>query len=229
MNVLVKLLCLSLVLPLAGFIGDSRILALVGLTAAAAVMLGGISVRAFWTAGRLYVIALWMGTCLFALLFAQGEISARVVAGLDFAARFTILLVLGLAFALSTRPSDLPAGLQAIGVPQRFGVAMMAGARMVALVMRRARAISDAQRARGARVSISVAGLRILPTILSSFLAPALYAALETSLRLTDTILARGYHPDRRITLPPRLFSVLDAVMILWSMALLGCAIQWPR
>jgi len=53
-------------------------------------------------------------------------------------------------------------------------------------------------------------------------MVPILHSTLETSVKLSDTLISRGYDPDGRITTPPNKFKKGDYLLFLLSGALLA-------
>jgi energy-coupling factor transporter transmembrane protein EcfT len=99
---------------------------------------------------------------------------------------------------------------------------MMVAFRMMPLIANKITTVVEVQRARGARFSFSPLGFPGLASELMSLMVPIVYSTLETSVSLSDTLLARGYDPDApAITVPPTRVQKWDVVFALLSVALL--------
>jgi energy-coupling factor transporter transmembrane protein EcfT len=162
-----------------------------------------------------------------AVFTGHNNLALRLHEGALAGVRLLIVIASGLLFAAGTNPLEVPQALLRIGIPHRFGLAVMVGLRVLPLLQDRLQLIVACQRARGARLSWDLGGLRRIPSVAGSILIPALYATLETSLGLADTLYVRGYRPDRPITrgpeMPFREILRRDSPVILIAAALLVC------
>lgn len=216
-----KFLCLLLLIPLSGFIASWKLLPAVFLFFIILMVLSKISFRTFWNSMKLYSIAITAGVIILALLFSQGSLMNRLIEGLILSIRFIVLISLGILFAMVTNPIEIPLGLMRVKIPHKYGITVMVAFRMFPLITQKIGNIVDAQRARGARLEFSMRGLpKFFPQV-ASLMVPALYSTLETSVKLSDTLLSRGYNPDGKITLPPGKFKKSDYYVLVLSVALL--------
>jgi energy-coupling factor transport system permease protein len=123
--------------------------------------------------------------------------------GVDFAARIALrLVVLALAivvFGLTTEPRALVADLERRGVSPRLTFAVAAAIEAVPAMLERARAVTDAQRARGLDTEGSI-GARLRG--ISALTAPALLSSVAEVEERSLALEARAFdRPGRRAPL----------------------------
>jgi energy-coupling factor transporter transmembrane protein EcfT len=200
LNFWTKFLGFSLVLPLLAFIAPPRILLVLLGFLFIILFLGKISFRKFWSLIKLYAISLTIGVIILSVLFSTP------LEGLVLALRFNLLIAFGILFAAVTNPIEIPSGFLQTRIPHKYGVTLMVGYRLMPLLSQKIQTIIDAQRTRGARVS---------PAFFTNLAIPVLHSTLETSVRLSDALISRGYDPNGRITLLPSKFGRQDALFFL--------------
>lgn len=221
LNFWTKFLCLLLILPLAGFLAPVKIFPLLVIIFLSFLILSKIPFKKFWSLTKFYIIPITIGIVILALFFYKGTLEQRLLEGLALAVRFIILISFGVLFAMITSPIEIPAGLLKARIPHKYGITVMVAFRMLPLISQKIKSIIDAQRARGAEIKISFKNLPKLPPLFISLMVPILHSTLETSVRLSDTLITRGYNPDNRITIPPNKFKKSDYALLLFLTALL--------
>ncbi len=220
----VKFLCLLLLLPLAAFVSSARMVLLLLAVFAVLLVLSKIGFGRFWKVAGLYIISISIGVMMLSLLFSGGVVSQRLVIGLVLAARFSALICFGVLFSMVTNPIEIPVGFVRARIPHRFGVTLMVGFRMMPLISKKISAVIDAQRARGAEIKLSLRKLPKLFQRLAALMIPILHSTLESSVKLSDTLISRGYNPDGKITIPPGKLNAADFVVFFTSAGVLVLA-----
>lgn len=119
-------------------------------------------------------------------------------------ARLVVLIGFGLLFSLTTSASEIPGALLRLGIPHRFGIAMMIAFRLVSVLSGRVLGIVVAQKVRGASWEANARAVRYLPGLMLALVVPSVHAALEDAIGLHDALVLRGYVPNRPITMAPR-------------------------
>jgi energy-coupling factor transporter transmembrane protein EcfT len=125
-----------------------------------------------------------------------------------------LLISFGILFSLITNPIEFPTGFMQIGIPHKFGVTLMVGYRMMPLLSNKINTVIDAQKARGADFKFRLNKISDFFTRIFSLIIPIIHSTLETSVRLSDTLISRGYDPDGKITKPRTVFSIPDFLII---------------
>ena len=111
--------------------------------------------------------------------------------------RFATLAALFFVYFQTTLPEDLGGSLTQAGVPYPFAFVLQGGMQFVPVIERKARAISDAQRARGLSLE---RGIRDWSGYLA-LLAPLLVQAFKTADELAEAMEARGFSAPHRVFL----------------------------
>ena len=111
--------------------------------------------------------------------------------------RFATLAALFFVYFQTTLPEDLGGSLAQAGVPYPFAFVLQGGMQFVPVIERKARAISDAQRARGLSLE---RGIRDWSGYLA-LLAPLLVQAFKTADELAEAMEARGFSAPHRVFL----------------------------
>lgn len=221
-----KVLCLLLVIPVGTFIAPPWALIPISLCVLLLIALSKVNLRVFWKQVRLYYVFLTAAIMILSLAFSHGSLPSRAITGLVMSARFAVLIGLGILFSMITDPLEIPTGLLRARVPHRYGVVVMVAFRMMPLIANRVTSVVEVQKARGARFSLSLSGLPRLVSGLMSLMIPIVSSTLETSVGLSDTLLARGYDPNApTITLPPTHLQKWDVGIAVLSIALLVLAV----
>lgn len=217
-----KFLSLLMALPAAAIAGSLPVLGLTFFGFAALVCLTRIGLRRFWTASKIYLVAFTVSVVSLTLIFYRGDLVERLAQGVLLAIRFAVLVGSGVLFAMTTDPIEIPFGLLQLGLPHKYGVTLMVALRMFPLVSSRAQEVRDAQRARGLDLRLSLKALPSLPSHLVSLMVPLIYASLEKSVELSDTLTCRGYDPEGQMTTPPVRLGVIDMVLIVTAAGLVA-------
>ncbi len=221
----VKFLCLLLLLPLAAFVSSAKMVLLLIAAFVALLVLSRIGFGMFWRGARLYIISISIGVIFLSLFFSAGAISQKLLLGITLAGRFAALICFGVLFSMVTNPIEIPVGFVRAGIPHRFGVTLMVGFRMMPLISKKIGAVIDAQRARGAEIRLSLRKLPKLFQRLAALMVPILHSTLESSVKLSDTLISRGYNPDSKITIPPGKLNVADFAVFFGSSGILILAL----
>lgn len=225
LNFWTKFLCLLLLLPLGGFLAPVKILPILVVAFFYFLISSKIPFRKFWSLTKFYIIPITIGITVLALFFYQGTLEQRLLGGLTLAVRFIVLICFGVLFAMVTSPIEIPAGLLKVRIPHKYGITVMVAFRMLPLISQKIKSIIDAQRARGAEIKISLKNLPKLPPLFISLMVPILHSTLETSVKLSDTLISRGYNPEAKITVPPSRFKKTDYTIFLFSIIILVLSI----
>ena len=203
LNFWVKFLVFLLFLPLASFLAKPSFLVVLVIAFLLLVYSSKIGLGKFWNLTKLYIIGISFGVIILSLFFSPGDLNNKLFLGLVLAVRFILLISFGMLFATITNPIEIPTGFLQAKIPHKYGVTLMVGYRMMPLLARKIQSVIEAQRARGAQIELSFSGLPKLTLVSAALLVPILHSTLETSVRLSDTLISRGYDPDGKITTPP--------------------------
>lgn len=225
LNLWIKFLGLLLFLPLASFLAKPQLLPLLIVVLIALLLISKIGFNRFWGISKFYLIGITAGVVLLSMFFSPGDLSNRFFLGFLLSLRFALLISFGILFAAVTNPIEIPTGFLQARIPHKYGATLMVGYRMMPLLTRKIQSVLDAQRARGAQIEFSFGGLAKLPMVAAALLVPILHSTLETSVRLSDTLISRGYDPDGKITTPPFKLTFLDIVIFLIGALILGVSL----
>jgi len=216
-----KFLCILLILPLAGIISPLKILPIIVIFLFVFLITSRINLKTFWNITKSYNIPITISVVLLSLFLSEGTLTMRLTDGLIFALRFIILISFGVLFAMTTNPIEIPMGLMKARIPHKYGITVMVGYRMLPLISQRIGKVMDAQRARGGEISFSLRNFKGFVTRLISLMVPILHSTLESSVKLSETLISRGYNPNGKITLPPSRFKKNDYVFLAVSVLIL--------
>jgi energy-coupling factor transport system permease protein len=147
--------------------------------------------------------------------------SFGLAAALFVALRFGTLAALFFVYFQTTLPEDLGGSLAQSGVPYPFAFVLQGGMQFVPVMARKARAISDAQRARGLSLE---RGIRDWSGYLA-LLAPLLVQAFKTGDELAEAMEARGFGAPRRVFLREYHWRAADFAVV--AAALIIGAVLW--
>jgi len=223
-----KFLCFLLLLPLSAFIAPAKLLPLLVLVFIILLLASKIGLEKFWQNTRLYHIPITIGVILLSLAFSPGILQERFIYGLILAIRFILLISFGVIFSMVTNPIEIPGGFLRARLPHKYGITLMVGYRMIPLISDKISTIIDAQKARGAEIKLSLKNLPKLAPLVASLMIPILHSTLETSVRLSDTLISRGYNPEGKITVPPGRLKKEDFVFLFISIIILILALIKP-
>lgn len=219
-----KFICFLLLIPISAFLASSELLLVIVVFFIVLASVSKVGFKKIWNATKIYIIPLAIGITLLALAFYHGSLQNRLIGGLILTIRFVVLICFGILFAMITNPIEIPLGMLKARIPHKYGITVMVAFRMLPLIAQKIGSIIDAQRARGARVEFSLRGLpKFFPNV-ASLMVPTLHSTLETSLKLSDTLLSRGYDPNGKITLPPSKIKRSDYCVFILSGVLLTLA-----
>ncbi|MFH2020763.1 MAG: energy-coupling factor transporter transmembrane component T [archaeon] len=217
LNFWTKFVCLLLILPLISFIAKTTALPYLILFFVLILLLSKIPLIKFWKTTKGYVIPIFISLIVLSILFSEGTINEKLISGLYLATRFVLLISYGILFSMVTNPIEFPMGFLQIGIPHRFGVTLMVGYRMMPLLSKKISTIIDAQKARGADFKFNILKFGDFFQRIFSLIIPIIHSTLETSVKLSDTLLSRGYDPYGKITRIPFKIRAADIILVLFS------------
>jgi len=217
LNFWTKIISFLVLIPLSAFIGSLIVLFIIIVFFILLSVISKISLKQMWGITKLYVIPIAIGVTFLSLAFNQGNAEERIMAGLVLVVRFIILIFFGVFFAMVTNPIEFPVGMLKVGMPHKYGITLMVAFRMFPMISRKIGMVRDAQRARGCEFKI---GYRLFSHVLS-LLIPIIHSTLETSLKLSDTLISRGYDTERNITIPPTNFKKSDYIILSFTLILI--------
>lgn len=163
---------------------------------------------------RLFLITAALLVILQVIFNNQGDVLMRVgpveitniglIYGAYIGARFLCVIFLSYIFVFSTSPNDLAYGLMQVGLPYRYGFALVTALRFVPIFEREAQTIYQAQLMRGVRYDAK--GLRRILSLARQFTLPILVSALRKVDALAVSMEGRsfGRHPTRTYFHPIR-------------------------
>lgn len=221
LNFWTKFICLLLLMPVSAFLAPPKLLLVIVFSFIILSLISKIELKKFWNASKLYNVSIVIGMTLLTLIFSNGTLLNRLIGGLVLSIRFIILICFGVLFAMITNPIEIPTGMLKAKIPHKYGITVMIAFRMLPLISQKIKNIIDAQRARGAKLKLSIRTLPELIPRLISLMVPILHSTLNISVEISDTLISRGYNPDSRITILPSKFKTGDYALFLFSGALL--------
>jgi energy-coupling factor transport system permease protein len=160
------------------------------------------------------------------LTLTQGGVET----GLYVAGRLTSVVLLSYLYVLSTEPNELAYALMQVGLPYRYGFALITALRMVPMLEQEAQIVYQAQLARGVRYDAR-GGFRKLVLLARQLFFPLLVSALGKADTLAVSMEGRcfGRYPTRTY-LRQRRFTRGDglalALLVVGSLAALGWALK---
>ncbi len=217
-----KFICLLVLMPISSFLAPPKLLLVIAFFFIVLSFTSKIGLKRTWNATKLYNIPALIGITSLAIIFSQGTLPNRLIEGLILSTRFIVLICFGVLFAMVTNPIEISTGMLKVKIPHKYGITVMIAFRMLPLISQKIKNVIDSQRARGARLELKVKNLPQLIPQFTSLMVPILHSTLETSVKLSDTLISRGYDPDGRITTPPNKFKKGDYLLFLLSGALLA-------
>lgn len=210
LNFWTKFNCFLLLIPISAFLASPKLLLVIVIFFICVSSVSKIGFKKIWSATKIYIIPILIGITLLAMAFYHGSLQDRLIAGLILAVRFIVLICFGVFFAMVTNPIEIPTGMLKARIPHKYGITVMVAFRMFPLFSRKIGNIIDAQRARGCRIKLSLKNLHLLIPQFISLIIPLIHSTIETSVRVSDTLISRGYNPEGKITLPPSKFKKSD-------------------
>jgi energy-coupling factor transport system permease protein len=128
---------------------------------------------------------------------AEWVTSDGLISGLRVAARLLAVILMSTLFVVTTDPVSLACALMRIGLPYRWGFAMVTALRLAPIFRLKAHHVYQAQRVRG--VAYDAAGPRKWWLILRHLCLPMLVSALRSAHLLSLSMEGRafGLHPQR--------------------------------
>jgi len=216
-----KFFSFLILFPVSGFVASVPNLYIVSGILAILLCIGRINLREMGKRGLVYILPLTIFILLSSLAFLKGNLYQKMMEGLILSLRFVILIGFGMLFALSTDLTEIPQAFFRVKLPHRYGMILMVAYRLWPLMLQKFEQIALAQQARGACFHLQ---LNRLPTFFKSLMAlvvPLVYASLESSVGLSETLICRGYNPYGKITVPPRRYNFADLILMGLSLGLL--------
>lgn len=223
LNFWTKLICLLVLMPISIFLAPLKLLLVIVLFFMILLFVSKIGLKKIWDITKLYNIPIIIGITLLAIIFSQETLLSRLIEGLILSVRFIMLICFGVLFVTVTNPIEIPAGMLKAKIPHKYGITVMTALRMLPLIDRQIKNVIDAQRARGLRLKPSIKSLPKLIPQFTSLMIPILHSVLEISIKLSDTLISRGYNPNGKITIPPSKLKTSDYILFLLS----GVILVW--
>lgn len=222
-NFFSKFFSLLFLLPCAVFITNSKILlAIIIIFFLSFIISFDVNIKKLWHVGRFYILLIFIGIFLLSLIFYNLPMAGRIVQSIMISSKFVLFTVLGFLFVLNTSPLEISTGLFQLGIPHSIGMTVVTSFRMLPLISQRIKNIIDAQKSRGLKLVLIPHKLLLF---FLSLAVPIFYSTLEISLQISETLLSRGYDPNRKITLPPFKLEFPDYYLLLCSSVLLLLAL----
>ena len=229
MDIRYRFITFLIFLPIAVFVSRALFLPIICSILVVFICLSKIKFRQFWSQIRYYVFAMTLFIFVFAIVFESGDVAWRAAQGLEMSVRFALLICLGILFSMTSDPIEVPIAMMRGGLPHRFGIVVMVAYRMIPLISDRVVSVVQVQQARGAKLLRRFPDLRRLSLELMALAIPVVLSALEISVALSDTLIARGYDPHSpAITVPPHRRTWPGLLVMLLSLALAAAAV-WER
>ena len=152
------------------------------------------------------------------LTITQGGLEA----GIYVAARFLSVVLLSYLFVLTTEPNDLAFALMRVGLPYRYGYALITALRLVPVFEQEGQTVYSAQLARGVRYDVK--SPRRFLTLARQFFLPLLVSALGKVDSLAVSMEGRcfGKYPTRTFLREVRATWMDGVAMGLWVLAVVG-------
>jgi energy-coupling factor transport system permease protein len=147
-------------------------------------------------------------------------------AGVYVAGRFLDVILLSYLFVFTTEPNDLAYGLMQVGLPYRYGFALVTALRLAPLFEQEGRTVYQAQLARG--IAYDVRSPRRFVTLARRFFLPLLVSALSKVDALAVSMEGRcfGKYPQRTFMREVR-FSWRDGVAVGLLVLSIGITGYW--
>ncbi len=150
--------------------------------------------------------------------------SGGLTAGIYIGGRFLALIFMSYLFVLTTEPSSLAYALMQIGLPYRYGFALITALRLAPIFEIEGNTIYQAQLTRGVRYDIR--SPRRFLTLARQLLLPLLVSALSKVDALAVSMEGRcfGKHPDRTYRHVPKFTTSDMASLALLATGIVGVA-----
>lgn len=176
--------------------------------------------KAVWMSAKLFVIGFTIAyVIMFSLLlwnFWQG-----LAGGLLFSAKFLIIILSTIVFAMSTSPRDLISSLIKLKIPYEIAFMLTLAIRFVPVITKEFNHVISAQKARAHKLKFSIRHPIESAKSFIPILIPTLLILFKKSLDLAMSIESRAFRASKKRTYPPGLkFKFKDyAVIILLVVA----------
>jgi len=221
LEVRTKFFGLLFLIPLCAFISSGYVSIFILLIVCLLIYLSKIPIRKFLALVIPYTVILAISLIFLSLAFSDGSVQNRLYIAMDLILKFSVVIIAGVLFSEVTNPNELPIGFLRFGLPHKLGISLMVALRMLPIIQDKISIIIDAQRARGVNLIWSISEIFTLPRNIMALFIPVIYSTLEVSVNLADTMLTRGYDPNRKITIPPGGLGLMDILFLIFCIALL--------
>jgi len=214
LNLWTKVFVFLILIPACAFVGAIWSLPLLLLSTIAFIVWTKIGLRLLWAYMRIYLIILLVSVITLSFIFSPGSPIDRFTTASMWLFRFGTVLLAAVVFSIATDPMEVPVGMVNIGIPHKFGVTLMVAIRMFPLIALNLRKVAQAQRSRGLQWGIRSGRWRFIFTNIMALIVPCVLTTLEASVALADTLTARGYSPDSKITKWPFTAGKIDWLFV---------------
>ena len=178
------------------------------------VLLSKLPLRAVWNSSKVFIVLFTIGyVILFSLLL--WDLKKGAIEGVFFSAKFLVLIISSIIFAMSTSPRDLMLSLTKMKVPYEIAFMLTLAIRFVPVITREINHVINAQKARAHKIIFSLR--HPFASVRSAFpiLIPTFHLLLIKAFDLSLSIEARAFRAKKERTYPPRLkFKFNDYVAI---------------
>ena len=186
--------------PLVAFTSDWITATLLFVSTFLIALIAKVGLRNFVNQIKWFVAFVAVSLFLLCFFLSSGTIEQKILIAFDYTIKISTFINAGVLFAMVTNPNDIPQALMKMRIPHKYGIVLMLGLRLYPILLERIRNIVDAGRCRG--IEIGARPDKFVKSI-SMLLIPILISTLETGSALGDTLIARGYDPNRPITVSP--------------------------
>lgn len=213
-------------LPLASFLSGEFILGAILLSLVAIAVAVRVKTGRFFGQSLVYVLPVAVSVFILYFIFERQMPLVSVFGeAAILSLRFALAIASGVLFSLATDPMEFPLGFMQARIPHRFGVSLMVSYRMMPLLSKKISTVVDAQRGRGASFNFNISHPLSLLYRFNSLVIPIIYNTLSMSVRISDTLIARGYDPYGKMSFPPAKIGVADIVILSISAAIFALSI----
>jgi energy-coupling factor transporter transmembrane protein EcfT len=171
-----------------------------------------------WRTAVIYIAAVTIALLVYSAI-TRGFTFAALGHGMIISSRFSLVIVSGCLFSVSTDSIEILSAFVRWKIPHRYALVLIAANRAVPILNRRVGNILDAQRARGS-FGLAIFKPKLVSGRMMAVLIPTLNAALELAGGLVDSLISRGYREQAKIC-PPRTKMTYADLLLIAAMAVL--------
>ncbi len=212
LDVRTKFLVFLIFYPLCAFLSNLYFAIILYFSIYFLVFIANIKLKRFLDQTLLLSLFIAVSMIILSVLFESGSIYERIYVALEYTIKILTFINAGVLFAMVVNPNDIPQALMKIGIHHKYGILLMLGLRLYPILYEKVRNIMYACRCRGLEISLNS---KIFENLIM-ILIPIVIITLESGAFLGDTLIARGYNPNRPITISPKIkMKFIDWVTIL--------------